>query len=95
MTGLVKYFDERRGYGFIQPLIGLGPNAPELFFHISAVCRSKPDCRRGVPCGAEVSFKIVRGNKGPQAADVELIEARPEYIIKGADNAAHIDNIGR
>jgi cold shock CspA family protein len=73
MNGIVKRFDGNRGFGFIQPLCG-DKRAPEVYCHISAV-----KCRRGQqpaapPIGAEVKFKLVRGERGPQAAEVELVE---------------------
>jgi cold shock CspA family protein len=68
MNGIVKMFDERLGYGFITPLIGKpGATAP-VFFHASAVRG-----RMAIPAGAEVSFVLCRGDKGPQAGDVRLL----------------------
>jgi cold shock CspA family protein len=68
MTGIVKTFNGR--YGFISPLVGKPGETPEVYFHATAV-KGK---RGGIPAGAEVSFKLVRGEKGPQAAEVEARE---------------------
>ena len=68
MTGIVRSYNDRRGYGYIQPLIGRPDTTPDVFFHISSV-------RGGIapPKGAEVRFLLVRGERGPQAADIELM----------------------
>ena len=70
MNGIVKSFTTARGFGFIQPLVGKPDETDNVYFHVSA-------CRFGAapPVGAEVRFKIVRGNGGrAQAADVEALE---------------------
>jgi CspA family cold shock protein len=71
VNGIVTCYDNRRGFGFIKPLIGRPDAAPDIFFHASAV-------RGGIspPKGAEVSFLVVRGNRGPQAADVQLVQVK-------------------
>jgi CspA family cold shock protein len=71
MTGIVKKFDERKGYGFVQPLVGI-PDHPGVYFHASAIVRSDEGFRPAIPAGAEVSFDLVRGDQGPQAANVRL-----------------------
>ncbi len=71
MNGLVRRFNHYRGYGFIEALTGHPGSNPEFFFHASA-------CRGGIapPIGAEVRFRVVRGEKGPQAAAVEVVGVR-------------------
>lgn len=73
MTGIVVSFNPSKGYGFLQPLVGDGPNATAVYFHASAVCRPKDGTEPALPRGCEVAFDLVRGNKGPQAANVHLV----------------------
>jgi cold shock CspA family protein len=70
--GLVRNFNEHRGWGFIEVLAGM-PNGgnPRVFFHKSAIRD-----RAAIPIGAEVKFDIVRSDKGKQAANVQLVHAR-------------------
>jgi cold shock CspA family protein len=79
MTGIVKKFFEKAGYGFIQPLIGKPDTTPEVFFHVSSVRG-----RIAPPIGAEVRFKLVRGEHGPQAANVELLELNAASLNREA-----------
>jgi len=76
MNGIVKNFSPELGYGFIHPLAGGGPAAESVFFHLSAVATSRPGVYSVPPVGAEVKFKLARGNGKHriQAAEVELIE---------------------
>lgn len=76
MNGLVRSFNEHKGYGFIAPLIGKPDQVESVFFHITSV-RKINGVRPTVPRGAEVRFEVVRGDKGPQAANVELVTVRP------------------
>ena len=71
MDGIVKWFSPEKHYGYIQPLVGKPGSVPDLFFHASSV-------RGGIalPAGAHVSFVVVRGAKGPQAAGVKVYRAR-------------------
>jgi CspA family cold shock protein len=73
MNGIIRRFNHARGYGFIEPLVGKPGQVADVFFHASAI-RIEGRGRPSVPIGAEVRFKLVRGSKGPQAADVELVE---------------------
>jgi len=74
MNGIVKYFNNTRGFGFIAPLIGRPDTAEEVFFHTSSLVGLKPGERAAVPIETEVSFDLVRGKGGrPQAANVRLV----------------------
>ena len=59
-TGTVKFFDQTKGFGFIQPEDG----SKDVFVHISAVQRSGMD---GLADGQRVSYEIVT-ERGKQAA---------------------------
>ena len=62
-TGTVKWFNESKGFGFISPSDG----GADVFVHFSAI---SGDGFKTLKEGQEVSFDIVDGQKGPQAANV-------------------------
>lgn len=59
--GKVKWFDIRKGIGFIQR-----EGAPDVFIHFSQVVSHVKALERG----EEVEFGIKQGNRGPAAVDV-------------------------
>ena len=63
--GRVKWFNDAKGYGFIERDSG-----PDVFVHYSAITG---DGYKSLREGEEVSFSIVQGAKGPQAANVAKI----------------------
>lgn len=62
MTGTVKWFNESKGFGFIQPESG-----PDVFAHFKAI--SGTGFKTLVEC-QKVSFNVTNGPKGPQAEDI-------------------------
>lgn len=60
--GKVKWFDARKGYGFLQTSEG-----KDVFVHFSAI---QSDGFKTLSEGEEVEFEIVEGKKGPQAKKV-------------------------
>lgn len=63
LRGTVKWFNNAKGYGFIEPQDDGG----DVFVHFSAV---QMDGFRTLAGGAEVRFEVVDGPKGRQAAKV-------------------------
>ena len=63
--GRVKWFNERRGYGFIEQADG-----DDLFVHYSAI---QIEGFKTLEEGQEVEFDIVEGPKGLQAANITLV----------------------
>ena len=61
-TGTVKFFNEQKGYGFINPDEG----GNDLFIHISNVDPSENLLTEG----QKVSYEIGQGRKGPEARGV-------------------------
>ena len=65
-TGIVKWFNDSKGYGFIAPDEG----GKDLFVHYSSI---SGEGYRSLPEGAKVSYEAQQGQKGPEATDVSLI----------------------
>ena len=65
-TGTVKWFNDAKGFGFIQQADG-----PDVFVHFSAV---QGDGFRTLAEGQAVQFAVTDGQKGPQAENVSLID---------------------
>ena len=63
--GTVKWFNESKGYGFIT-----ADEGKDVFVHYSAILG---DGFKTFAEGQKVSFEIVNGEKGPQAANVEKL----------------------
>lgn len=61
-NGKVKWFNAEKGFGFIEIE---GEN--DVFVHFSAI---QGDGFKTLEEGQKVSFEIVDGNRGPQAANV-------------------------
>ncbi len=64
-TGMVKWFNPEKGYGFIQRDSG-----EDVFVHYSAI---QGDGYRSLEEGSRVQFVVQSGHKGLQADEVELI----------------------
>jgi len=62
LTGTVKWFDAKKGYGFIESEEG-----DDIFVHYSSI---NSDGFKTLEDGQEVEFEIVEGEKGPQADNV-------------------------
>ena len=62
-TGTVKWFNDAKGFGFIQQENG----GPDVFVHFSAIAA---DGFKSLSENDPVEFEITQGPKGPQAANV-------------------------
>jgi CspA family cold shock protein len=67
-TGKVKWFNDQKGYGFIERDGG----GEDVFVHYSAVAG---EGYRSLPEGAAVEFEVVQDAKGPRADKVRVISS--------------------
>ncbi|MCP5047271.1 MAG: cold-shock protein [bacterium] len=64
--GKVKWFDTKKGFGFIQSEEG-----SDVFVHYTSI---QTPGFKNLEEGQEVTFDITEGKKGPQAANVQVVE---------------------
>lgn len=64
-TGTVKWFNAKKGFGFIQD-----ENGNDVFVHFSALTM---DGFKFLEEGEKVEFEITDGAKGPQASNVKKV----------------------
>jgi len=62
-SGKVKWFNESKGYGFIEPDGG----GRDVFVHYSAI---QGEGYKTLSEGQMVEFEVTQGEKGPQASNV-------------------------
>ena len=65
-TGIVKWFNDDKGYGFITPDDG----GKDLFVHHTGVAG---EGFKSLAEGAKVEFEPSEGEKGPQATNVRAV----------------------
>jgi len=64
-TGTVKWFNESKGFGFIEQESG-----PDVFAHFSAI---ESTGFKTLAEGQRVQFTVTQGQKGPQAEKIVVI----------------------
>ncbi|MDO6681412.1 MULTISPECIES: cold-shock protein [Oceanospirillaceae] len=64
-TGVVKWFNEAKGFGFIEQ-----ENGPDVFAHFSAIASTG---FKTLAEGQRVEFTVKPGQKGPQAENIVAI----------------------
>ncbi|MBC2854927.1 cold-shock protein [Cetobacterium sp. 2A] len=63
MNGIVKWFNEEKGFGFIT-----GEDGKDVFAHFSEI---QKDGFKKLVEGEEVTFDLGQGAKGPQATNIK------------------------
>lgn len=76
-TGTVKWFNDAKGFGFIEPDQGGG----DVFAHFSAI---QMDGFRTLKQGAKVRYDLVAGPKGMLAQNIQQVDG-----LDGADDPHH------
>ena len=70
IQGEVKWFDPKKGYGFI-----VGPEGQDVFVHFSQIMG---DGFRSLKDGEQVEYDLSEGDKGLQAREVKRVEVEVE-----------------
>lgn len=65
-TGFVKWFNDNKGYGFIEQ-----DGGADVFVHFTAI---EGEGYKSLAEGQEVEFEMADGPKGPQATRVKKLE---------------------
>ncbi|MCH8806486.1 MAG: cold-shock protein [Planctomycetes bacterium] len=65
-TGTVKWFNDTKGFGFIQ-----ADDGQDVFVHQTAIIA---EGHRTLAEGQRVEFDVIRGDKGPKAENVKPAE---------------------
>ena len=77
VKGTVKWFDSRKGYGFITREDGTG----DIFVHFSAI-KGDDEEFKIIYEGDVVEFEVTEGDKGPQATDLIVTEKGPRQSFR-------------
>lgn len=64
-NGIVKWFNNKKGFGFIQQEDG-----PDLFVHFSSI---NTDGFKTLNEGEQVTFEVEEGERGPKAVNVNRV----------------------
>jgi CspA family cold shock protein len=67
LTGTVKFFDNKKGFGFITPDDG----GKDLFVHFSGI---QMEGYKTLSEGQRVSYVSTQGEKGEQATNVQVVD---------------------
>ncbi|RMH28870.1 MAG: cold shock domain-containing protein [Planctomycetota bacterium] len=78
--GVVKWFDPRKGYGFI-----VGPDGQDIFVHYSKI---SGEGYRVLKDGAAVTYDAELGDKGWQATRATRVEEGAEVVVKAKPGVA-------
>ena len=71
VEGTVKWFNSRRGFGFIN-----SEDGSDVFVHFSALSGDDDDYKT-LNENDKVEFVVIQGQKGPQASNVTVTEKAP------------------
>ncbi len=74
VNGTVKWFNSRKGYGFIS-----SEDGNDVFVHFSALA-GEGDEYKTLNENDKVEFDVVQGEKGPQASNVVVTEKAPRQF---------------
>jgi len=78
--GTVKWFNDAKGFGFIEPEGG----GADVFAHFSAV---QMDGFRTLKQGGRVTYELVQGPKGDLAQNIRPVDADGAVVVTAAEDA--------
>ncbi|MEH0164671.1 cold-shock protein [Roseateles microcysteis] len=81
-TGTVKWFNDAKGFGFIEPEEG----GDDVFAHFSAI---KMEGFRTLRQGGRVNFELVQGPKGQLAQNITPMDGEGDLPPPAAQELAH------
>ncbi len=86
LTGTVKWYSTRQGFGFVTPDAG----GDDVFVHHSAL---KQGLRARIDAGVRVVFNVEHRKKGPSATEVTLDEAPPAPEAASPAASGHFNEL--
>lgn len=81
--GTVKWFNDAKGFGFIEPEAG----GDDVFAHFSAI---QMEGFRTLRQGSQVTFDLVQGPKGQLAQNIMPMDAGPDPQATAPQRAEHV-----
>ena len=82
VTGTVKWFNDAKGFGFIEPEGG----GADVFAHFSAV---QMEGFRTLKQGGMVSYELVQGPKGDLAQNIRLLDVEVHLAESATSDIGH------
>lgn len=82
-TGTVKWFNDAKGFGFIEPDVG----GDDVFAHFSAI---QMDGFRTLKQGGKVTFELVQGPKGQLAQNILPINQGSGHASEALSEQPHL-----
>jgi cold shock protein len=82
LQGTVKWFNDAKGFGFIEPEDGSG----DVFAHFSAV---QMEGFKTLKQGSRVSYEVVQGPKGNLAQNIQPVEVTANAAHEQTQQAVH------
>ncbi|MFW9899147.1 MAG: cold-shock protein, partial [Candidatus Thorarchaeota archaeon] len=76
VKGTVKWFNSRKGYGFIY-----SEDGSDVYVHLSAL-RGDDNYYKTLNENDKVEFDVIQGQKGPQASNVVVTQKAPPQLRK-------------
>ena len=73
--GIIKWFSNRKGYGFIT-FIKDDSIETDIFFHYTAIANENDDQHNSLNEGDEVEFEIVESTRGLKAQNVKITKKK-------------------
>ena len=75
VNGTVKWFNSRKGYGFITT-----DEEQDVFVHYTSINVEDNNEFKTLYENDKVEFEVTEGNKGPQASNVKVTERAPQQF---------------
>ena len=76
-NGKVRFYDEEKGFGFIQ-----GEDGQQVYLHASVIPEGAE-----VRAGSRLEYSVADGRRGPQALSVRVLDAPPRLARRNRKSA--------